>query len=202
MRFTLRPESDRSILSKIREGDESASQKLYNRYADIFINWAKKAHSGLDADTAIDIWQEVFLAFYEQVRDGKIKDIKVSIKALLFAIGRNKIRDRFKKKGRIVSLEDNSQALKEMTHSEEAPEVMRNYKQENNRALVDQLLRLIGEPCKTVLELAYFKCYPPESIAQTMGYTNEATARVRKTRCLKQLGDLLIERDIQRDRFS
>lgn len=200
MRFISGSKNDQSILARIRQGDESASQQLYNRYANVFINWAKKTYSGLDTETAVDVWQEAFLAFYVQVRDGKIQKIKTSIKALLFAIGRNKIRDNFKKQGRIVPLEGSS-PQKELTSIEADQELTDNDQRENNKALVDRLLKVIGEPCKTVLELAFFRNYAPESIARAMGYTNEATARVRKTRCLKQLGDLLLEMNIQNDQF-
>lgn len=62
---------------------------------------------------------------------------------------------------------------------------------EQQQNIVQQLLEQIGDPYRTVLQLAFFRNYPPESIARAMGYASEATARVRKTRCLKQLGDML-----------
>ena len=69
-------------------------------------------------------------------------------------------------------------------------DIEKRYNKEHQKKVVQKLLDRIGVPCNKVLEFAFFKNYDPESIARAMGYKDEAIARVRKSRCLKQLEEL------------
>lgn len=188
--FSLRSR-DNQLIIKLREGDESALQKLYHQHAAAFINWARKYYRSAPEEDIIDCYQEAFTTFYFQVKDGKVQEITASIKAYLFGVGKNLLRDRLKRSNRLTSFDGAISDQNSVGILGIDDWASRRDREEQQKEIVRELLKKIGDPCQTVLQLAFFQNYPPESIAAAMGYTSEATARVRKTRCLKQLGDLL-----------
>jgi len=45
----------------------------------------------------------------------------------------------------------------------------------------------LSEPCKTILELFYFKGYTIEEISQIMGYKNKNTTKNMKYKCIMKV---------------
>jgi len=187
---------DKRLFERIQNGDESATQQLYQAYTMPFRNWVRKTYPGFPEEEIKDIYQESFLTMYFQIRDGSIQEIRHSLKTYLFAIGKNKLRNSMRKMAKFQTMEEEAEqkAFQNLSIDFSLKEI---YQKTYEAAVVDQLLKQIGEPCKTVIELAFFHQYPPESIARHMAYKNEATARVRKVRCLQQLGKMLDEKGIK-----
>ena len=53
--------------------------------------------------------------------------------------------------------------------------------QQNDRQqLTHQILEEIGDPCKSILLMYYFRNFSMESIASRMGYKNEGIAKKKK----------------------
>lgn len=160
---------------------------LYLAYADRFQRWARKSYPACPVEDIEDACQEAYMVVYQHWIEGKITS---SFQALLFAVGKNKLRDKMKRlaKGPIPMHweADEESLLQQLT-----PEVKERDQQTHQANLVRQLLESIGEPCKTVLKLAFFADYAVESIAQAMGYESERVASARKSKCLRQLRNKL-----------
>lgn len=69
--------------------------------------------------------------------------------------------------------------------------ILDQYEKTERTDKVAGLLNTIGEPCKTVLTLYYFKEYSMESIAHEMDYKSEQIAAKRKFICLQQLRSMM-----------
>ncbi|MBX2814647.1 MAG: sigma-70 family RNA polymerase sigma factor [Saprospiraceae bacterium] len=171
-------------LSEVQAGNQAMIKRLYDQFRSEFITWSQKSY-GLQDDKAIELYQQSFTAFYYNVRERKITQLESSIKTYLFAIGKNKIRDHFKKSQR------NDESLDEHHHIGVDAQIMSKYESVDLSSKVKFLLNRIGEPCQTVLKLYYFEHYSMESIASRMNYKSENVAAKRKFTCLKQLRTML-----------
>ena len=200
MRIKISKTKENRLIEQLKQGDEDAAKALYNQYADIFFRWVRKFYSKYPEAEIADIYQEAFLTFYYQIRDGKLKEIRHSLQTYLFAIGKNFIRNELRKRAKFIETEDEA-SVQEIKALGMDLSVMTNYQKAHQAEVVGQLLIQIGDPCKTVLELAFFRSFAPEAIAAHMGYKTEATARVRKVRCLNQLGELLEKMGIAYDQI-
>ncbi len=172
-------------LLQIQKGDRKLLKKLYEEYRSAFIAWTKKRYDVND-DLASEIYQKAFIAFYYNIREGKITALKSSLKTYLFAIGRNQLRDQFKMNKKFVDQPESADHDMPVDAS-----VMKKYEQQDLKEKISQLLNTIGEPCRTVLTLFYFRHFSMEAIAEYMDYSSRTVAAKRKFICLKQLRGLI-----------
>lgn len=172
------------IIDKVRHGDRKFLQELYDRYRREFETWAMR-HYSINADEVSDIYQQLFMIFYCNVRDKKLTTLSSSVKTYLFAIGKNLIRTQIKTAKPDDPLEVHIEA-ESIDYS-----IMEHYENLEIKEKVRKLLDRIGEPCKSVLELYYFHSFSLEAIAQRMNYKTEQIVAKRKFICLKQLRSLM-----------
>ncbi|MDN5216662.1 sigma-70 family RNA polymerase sigma factor [Fulvivirgaceae bacterium BMA12] len=175
------------VLRIIKSGDRKFLQQLYQQYRQEFGQWAAKRYN-IDEDAIGEIYQRTFIALYYNIKNEKLTILNSSIKTYLFAIGKNQIYDHFKSSKRLAEPDDLMINVDEADNS-----ILDQYEQSDMKETVKQLLEKIGEPCKTTLELFYFKHYSMDAIAVEMGYKSEQIAAKRKFICLKQLRALLEE---------
>ena len=173
------------VLNIIKSGDRKFLQQLYQQYRQEFGLWAVKRYS-IDEDAIGEVYQRTFIALYYNIKNEKLTVLNSSIKTYLFAIGKNLIYDHFKFSKRSAEPDGLMVNVEEVDNS-----ILDQYEQSDMKETVKQLLEKIGEPCKTVLELFYFKHYSMDSIAVEMDYKSEQIAAKRKFICLKQLRALL-----------
>jgi len=174
------------LLTEIRQGNRLVMRAIYEDYRGMFERWARK-HYQCDDDLIVEAYQQAFIAFYSNVKEGRLSKLDASIKTYLFAIGKNTLRSLLKDKHRkMIPLENHHDELVDTS-------ILDSYHDEYTKQLINNLLTQIGEPCKTVLELYYMKNYTMESIAHHMGYKTEQIAAKRKFICLRQLKELMIE---------
>ena len=173
------------ILDKVKDGDQKYLKGLYEQYRKEFAQWALK-HYNIDDDVAAEIYQRAFIAFYYNVKEGKLTVMNSSLKTYLFAIGKNMLREHFKGESRFVESDEHVLESGEIDNS-----ILEKYEKAEVRRELENLLQRIGEPCKTVLELYYFHNYSLEAIADRMQYKTEQIAAKRKFICLKQLKTMM-----------
>ena len=175
------------LLITIKSGDRKFLQQLYEQYRQEFGQWAIKRYN-IDEDMIGEIYQRTFIALYYNIKNEKLTTLNSSIKTYLFAIGKNQIRDYFKSASKLSVAGETEVDIDQLDNS-----ILDMYDQSDMKETVKLLLEKIGEPCKTVLELFYFKHYSMDSIAVELDYKSEQIAAKRKFICLKQLRSLLEE---------
>ena len=174
-----------STIDEIKKGDRRYLQQLYNQYRKEFGQWVAK-HYQVDDDVAGEVYQQTFIAFYYNIHDGKLTELRSSIKTYLFAIGKNLMREHFKSTKRVAEPMDLAVAPEEVDEG-----IMTKYEDADLKDRIRSVLNQIGEPCKTVIELFYFKQYAMDAIATQLNYKTEQIAAKRKFICLKQLKSLM-----------
>jgi RNA polymerase sigma-70 factor (ECF subfamily) len=163
-------------VEQLRLSGKAAIAELYQEHRKEFIRWAKNSYQCED-DEAKDIYQATIISFYENVVSGKLIELSSSFKTYIFAIGKNKIREMKRKKGKHGILNETPDIPEEIEELAD-PELIN---------LAGVSLDRIGEPCKSLLQEFYYHGSSMTSIVEKLGYKNEDAAKSQKYKCLVRL---------------
>lgn len=180
---------DDSLL-RVKQGDDHFLRQLYEINRPGFIKWFQ-AHHQVTEDEAVDLYQKSFTIFYFNVKDEKITALKSNISTYLYGIGKNLVKELFREQKNKVQLD-------EVPEIETASDDLFRLEEEaHQRGLVKKIMDKLGEPCKSILLMYYFKNFSMESIALSLGYKNEGVAKKKKCLCLKKIREELLEAKIE-----
>ena len=170
------------LIDLLKMNDEKAIRNFYNENKNGFILFAKRYN--LNNDDLIDIYQDAIIALIENAKKGKIDDLKSSVTTYLYGIGKFMIFQKLKKESKTVSIDD----------FEKIEMVYDDYSEDEINLQVKMLqkgLNKLGDQCKKVLELFYYEEKKLDEIQSILGYTNKDVLKSQKSRCLKQLKELI-----------
>ena len=178
---------DQSIIEEILKGNEEEIVKLYNAYKNDFLRWADYKFS-VDKDDALDIFQDAVVSFYKNIKQGKVNSFKYSAKTYLFAIGRNLLLNKVKYEQRFdKELEDFEKVIPPPPPEPIAAD-------QSVKDFIDGALKQLGEPCYTLLKLFYYDAYSMEAIAREINSKSANVAKAQKSRCVKALRKLILDK--------
>ena len=166
-------------IAKLKIGDEQTLKDIYLTNKKPFFLFA--ARYQLANDDVLDTYQDAIIALCENAKKGKIDDLKSSIQTYLFAIGKFMIFKKLKNKKEFIAIDDNLGDNFEWIEIEE-----------NNQ--INQLgaaIKKLGEQCQNVLRLFYYEEKKLDEIQSILNYSNKDVLKAQKSRCLKQLKDLI-----------
>ncbi len=156
---------------------------FYSSNVDKIVGLIKKM--GIREDDAKDIFQDVLITFYEQVKAGKFV-VNAKVSTYLFTLARNKTLNRLKRSQRQVAIDD----IEKYERSDDnSPEKIMTTNE--RAAFANSILNEMNEDCQKILNLSIFKKVPVNEIAQTMGYKSEQIARNKKYKCLEKLKKII-----------
>ncbi len=171
---------EQEIISEIIHGNEEVVVELYNSFKDEFINWSAFRYK-LDREDALDVFQDVVIGFYENVKQGKLDSLNHKLKTYLFAIGKNLIINRIKYDQRFDHQAD---PLDNLATNNLA---MQEFEVTDRHRLIIKHLGLLGEPCSSILKLFFYDAFSMEAIAQNLNYKNADVVKSQKLRCINEL---------------
>ena len=169
--------NEQNIIQQLSLGDENLLEELYIEYYNVFLYYFKRySVSQQDIEEA---YQDSMIAFYQSILSGKLKNLKSSIKAYIFGIGKHKILDkiRYNKKQKDIQYpQDNIDPIP--VESEEFT---------IEQQLLHQHFKRLGESCQRILKFFYYRGLSIKDIVAAGSYKDENTVKSHKSRCLKQL---------------
>ena len=167
----------------IRANDEAVLKKLYDSNYRTIEKYVLKNNGCIDQ--AKDIYQEAFITVWRNIQLEKFyPESENSLAAYLCQIARNKWIDHLRSKQY-----KKSKAIHDLAHK--LPAENTDEEEENNFINdVKEHFKNLGENCKEVLTMFYYKKQSMKKIALRFGWT-AATARNNKYRCLQKLRDLI-----------
>jgi len=215
--------NDNNRLLKVREDDRHVISKIYEEcnFLVKFYSAKYSQQNGLDIQEA---FQEAFLVCYQNIKSEKLQVLTVELKDYISQIMNFKVLDQLykldpEKRKRLQKNENadivegehiirhvnfTSELADESTYDDSQsgshkvnPLVTGGYDFEKDRqeTIVRQVVKLLAEPCKTILELRYYqKLSFNEMIGKVDGYSNENTLRNKRQKCIKGLESELRER--------
>ncbi len=177
------------LLEKIRVEGMSALEEVYREYKTDFLNFAFRF--GLSESDCLDAYQDVMIAFYENVMEGKLTTLTSSLKTYLFSIGKYNLLNQLKAKNRIVKTEEIFPEI-EATENDYFESIELSHRQQ----VIETAFQQLGEQCRELLTLFYYHRYPIKNIQVAMNYSNENTVKATKSRCMKSLKSILEKTEI------
>ena len=175
-------EALKQLRQELLNGEMTAYKEYYESYRAGYVRFASRYTD--DKDMILDSYQDAFIALYENVTEGKITEIKSSLKTYVFSIAKYSLFAKLRKKGKEVETED----LSDLAIQDES---VKNAFGEEQYLEVKNALGELGEKCREVLVLFYYRGFTIDAIMREMGYKNENTTKVHKSRCLKKLSEIV-----------
>lgn len=176
------------IKRSLKSNQDKDLYKIYDLYKNPFFQYVKRY--GLPKDDVADIYQDAFIALCENAKKGKLDDLKSNVKTYFFAIGKYMVYNKLKQGQKSVYMEtiDNFQIDSVWADYEMESES----NQSNPEAEQLQIaLKQLGGKCKELLNYFYYEEKKLDEIVLLMNYENKDVAKSQKSRCIKNLKNLL-----------
>lgn len=173
------------VIEKIKAGDETYLETVYSMNRPIFTGWFRK--QGHSDDRIAEWYQEAFFLFFEQVRQGKLTKIDAAVSTYLVGIGKNLNR---KTRRNYWEEKVDKQGADILRVAEEAWDGDEEEQDSEAAEKVKRALKRMGETCREVLLLFYYRGFSMEAIAERTNLKNENTAKKTKYECLKKLREI------------
>jgi RNA polymerase sigma factor (sigma-70 family) len=173
--------TDTELLDLIAGSDSAAFSYLYKAHFNMIRNLVEK-NSGT-YDDASDIFQETLIIIFEKVRDKKLH-ISCSLKTFIYSVARNQWLKKLNAIKRNVQLKNFEDFIRvEESESEFSQDID-----------IKNLFAEIGEACRKLLILFYYKKRSMEEISLELNYSNADTAKNQKYKCIQRLKKLVVEK--------
>jgi DNA-directed RNA polymerase specialized sigma24 family protein len=78
------------IINSIKSGKKEALPDIYKTYRNDFIEWAV-ANYNVTIEEAKDVFQDIIIAFYNNILEGKLIELNCELRTFLFQIGKFKL---------------------------------------------------------------------------------------------------------------
>ena len=166
---------DAEILAKMRTGDESALEYLYQKYYRMMIKLVT-SNSGTEYE-AKDIYQEALIVLWQKaVSDNLVLTSKLS--TYLYSICQNLWRKELDRKSRLSN------------ETQDKTEYMEHDRDERVR-IIRECIEQLGDTCQKVLTYYYFDGMSMSDIADKLNFSSTDTAKTKKYKCKKRLDQLV-----------
>lgn len=176
----LESSSDKTLISRIAEGDQSAMRALFGRYRVALYRWLLRLVD--DKTLAEDLLSEVFLDVWRLAASFEARS---SVSTWLLAIARHK---GLSARRRQTDAELDETTMSMVPDVADDPEVALQ-KKTRAEAVRQSLLRLSPEH-REVIDLAYYHGKSVKEIAEVVGM-NEATVKTRMFYARRKLAELV-----------
>lgn len=167
------------IFSYLKTGNEKKSIEW--AYKHVFPS-AKRyllSNSG-NEHQAEDLFQDALVKFLLKIRKNEI-DLNSSVESYLFTMVKNGWIN-FLRKQKNLRYEDE---VKEVAVSDEP--FFKSEEEKEKKAQMEKMLNLIGEKCKKLLELTFYKGCSMDEVAERMGFNGRDVAKSYHYRCKKKM---------------
>ena len=175
---------------------EDIVRKWYNKLRPEFLRRLTNKYSGLTLGDAENIYQDAFLAVYENLQKGSIKE-NTNWHSYILTIGLNLASKEWRKAGITESTDegfnnedDGKSGLK--LKVEETLKTLPNGEDEETVFNKPEVLKVLGEeishtpePCKTIIVLYYKEDCSMVEIAEEIGFKNSDSVKAKKSQCMK-----------------
>lgn len=172
------------LIARIQSGDQKAIEEVYTQFKLDFVAYASR-FTIAEADV-IDIYQDSVVVLYENILSGKLTSLTSSLKTYLFAIGKYKIFNSLKMKVNTVDLGDYGTIIAESNNDD-------HLLREESIEKLERAYQQLGNQCQEVIKLFYYENQNIEAIKNRLGYTSKDVVKSQKSRCIKQLKEILLK---------
>ncbi|MBL4677763.1 MAG: sigma-70 family RNA polymerase sigma factor [Mucilaginibacter sp.] len=178
--------SDSEVIIGILNNSDSVLKKLYLAYFPMVLQLI--VNNNGDEDEAKDIYQEAIIVLYNKIKRGDF-ELSSKLKTYIYSVCRRLWLKRLKQLNRYAG--GDIKDFEEFLPVEE--EVERHEERDLQISKMGEALKLLGEPCKTIMEDFYMHNRSMQDICERFGYTNADNAKTQKYKCLQRLKKLFFQ---------
>lgn len=177
--------NDEKIIFYLQNGQhERAFTRLYKHFSKVERHILSNSGS---KEEALDIFQDALVTLYKKVNspdfDPKTKIVGFLIQTAKF-LWSNELR---KKKVRQGSDDSKLGVLKYEDETDNVRE------KEGKIQLIEEAIQKLGDKCKQILELFYFKSISMTVIAEKFGFKTVNSAKAQKYKCMERVRKMVLE---------
>ena len=177
--------TDSEVILGILNNSESVLKRLYLAYFPMVMQLIIN-NSG-DADDAKDIYQEAIIILYNKVKNGDF-ELSSKLKTYIYSVCRRLWLKRLSQLNRYGGdIKDFEEYLSVDDETE------KNNERDIQFNRMGEALKLLGEPCKAIIEDFYINNRSMKEICEDFGYTNADNAKTQKYKCLQRLKKLFFQ---------
>jgi len=181
-------------VSYIKTSENQALKEIYRKHRNACMTWLQDTFQ-IDTEDSKEIFQSSVIAIYDNVMNGNLMSLEGSLKTYLYGIARNKYREY----RRALTLRMDKERKTRQSNHKIATEKLLLESRINH---IDAVLYSMGDPCKRILQMYYYKRKSITEVGDQLGYKNAERVKNQKYKCLKRLQKLIhhhitIEDDIE-----
>ena len=176
---------------------ENVVRDWYNRLRPEFLRKLTAKYSGLTLADAENIYQDAFLAVYDNIQKGSVRE-DTNWSSYINTIGMNLASKAWRKIGKTDSIggeEDDEEVSPLMVRKSDDllkslpvdDEELPLFRDPEATQLLGEELAHVPEPCNQIIVLYYYERISMKEIAVRVGYKNATTAKSKKAQCMKDL---------------
>ena len=181
----MNQQESKNIIELLKQGDQKTLEKIYLDNREGFLNFSRKYN--VDESDAIDIYQDSILILRDNAINGRIDNLQSNISTYLFAIGKYRIYHNFRVQSRLQMTNDFDLVEENLDFDVNLYGPVVTKEQQLLKKYYDEL----GDRCKSILNLFYYQGYNLDEIRSILNYSNKKVLKSQKSRCIKQLKDLI-----------
>lgn len=181
--------SREKIISDIKQGNQNTLSELYAKHRSHFVLWFVNKYN-CSYDEGRELYQKVFITFYESIVDGKLSKIDSNVSTVLIGIGKNLFKNQQRKDERKSRVESFYMVDEDQVTEIYVEDQAEFFFQKKQLETVKRLLQTMGEECQNILELYFYHKLSMKQIAERLGIEKEQNVKSKKFRCLAHLRGL------------
>lgn len=179
-------------LDDLKQGSDKVLRLVYEDNRDKFLNFAKRYN--LPEEDLIDAYQEAYIAFYDNVMNGKIQTFTSSISTYIISIGKYIIFDMLKKKKKIIHPDFDVSILDQNEINIDYLEIETD-QMSREQELLYKYFSTLGSKCQELLNLFYYRGFTIKDILEHTDYNSENVIKSAKSRCMKTLKERIFSNE-------
>jgi RNA polymerase sigma factor (sigma-70 family) len=177
--------TDNEVVFGILNNSETVLKRVYVAYFPMVLQLI--INNNGTADDAKDIYQEAIIVLYNKIKSGNF-ELTSKLKTFLYSVCRKLWLKRLSQMNRYGGdIKDFQDHIPEVDDSDLHSE------RDIQFTKMEGALKLLGEPCKTIIEDFYIHNHSMQDICERFGYTNTDNAKTQKYKCLQRLKKLFFQ---------
>jgi len=177
--------TDSEVILGILNNSETVLKRLYLAYFPMVLQLI--INNNGNQDDAKDIYQEAIIVLYNKVKGGEF-ELSSKLKTFIYSVCRRLWLKRLSQMNRYGG---------DIRDFQEHLPVEEDVDLQSDRDIqfgkMEGALKLLGEPCKTIIEDFYINNRSMQEICEKFGYTNADNAKTQKYKCLQRLKKLFFQ---------
>lgn len=180
---SIKPISHTTIdwITSLKTNEHQTLKLIYSKYRTVCTSQIRTKYQ-LTEDESKEIFQLSVIILYDNIISSKLLELQYDLKSYLLGIAHNKVFELYRRKKREQKLKDESLLQCYFLTESEDSQVSEIVVSKLNSALTH-----LGDPCKHILQLFYYKNYSLSDITSLLNYKNVNTTKNLKYKCIKRL---------------